>query len=259
MSYICIGNEGDAVWVDDIIKMYSSINMEMKKNLYRMLVATVLLMGMNMVALAQSFKSNGHNYTMKGTLTIKSYNPNATGQVTFTNVPSNYEEFEEVYTKFLGKTPYGTAAMMPMAMEIYGRDREEGEKCIRLINYPSNVNSVLSQLKQKFGTSQYAPENDSYHQRYLPAAVLEGATPQNAYKPNQPYTVNMKASVNKHQDMQLYDGRVMYIYMMGKGWDTEQRSVEIIQVDEGDLFKVFNCPFLYTQCKNIKGTWEGLK
>ena len=65
--------------------------MEMKKNLYRMLVATVLLMGMNMVALAQSFKSNGHNYTMKGTLTIKSYNPNATGQVTFTNVPSNYE------------------------------------------------------------------------------------------------------------------------------------------------------------------------
>ena len=29
------------------------------------------------------------------------------------------------------------------------------------------------------------------------APVLEGATPQNAYKPNQPYTVNMKASVNK--------------------------------------------------------------
>ncbi len=51
----------------------------------------------------------------------------------------------------------------------------------------------------------------------------------------------------------------MYIYMMGKGWDTEQRSVEIIQVDEGDLFKVFNCPSLYTQCKKIKGTWGGLK
>ena len=148
---------------------------------------------------------------------------------------------------------------IPMAMAIYGRDRAEGEKCIRLINYPSNVNSVLSQLKEKFGTSQYAPENDSYHQPYLPAAVLEGATPENGYSPKSPYTVNMRASVNKHQDMQLYDGRVMYIYMMGKGWDTEQRSVEIIQVNEGELFKVFNCPSLYTQCKKIKGTWGGLK
>ena len=270
----------------------------MNKNFYKVLMAAMLLMGGNCVANAQlqglinrgkqalknevkkeakkeakdqalnaiaqlgkesSFTSNGHTYTMKGTLNIKTYNPAGTGIVTFTNVPSNFEEFEEVYTKFLGTTPYGTAAMMPMAMAIYGRDRAEGEKCIRLINYPSNVNSVLSQLKEKFGTSQYAPENDSYHQPYLPAAVLEGATPQNAYTPKYPYTVNMRASVNKHQDMQLYDGRVMYIYMMGKGWDTEQRSVEIIQVDEGDLFKVFNCPSLYTQCKNIKGTWEGLK
>ena len=271
----------------------------MKKNMYRVLVTAALLTGMNSVANAQlqglinrgkqalknevkkeakkeikeqglnaltkvpgqesSFSSNGHTYTQEGALSIKTYNPVATGMVTFTNVPSNYEEFEEVYTKFLGQTPYGVAAMMPMAMEIYGRDRAEGEKCIRLINYPSNVNSILSQLKEKFGTSQYAPENDSYHQRYLPAAVLEGAAPQNAYTPKYPYTVNMRASVNKHQDMQLYDGRVMYIYMMGKGWDTEQRSIEVIQVNEGELFKVFNCPALYTQCKNIKGTWEGLK
>ena len=206
-----------------------------------------------------SFNANGHTYTQKGTLSIQMYNPAATGLVTFTNVPSNYAEFEQVYTEFLGKTPYGTAAMMPMAMAIYGRDRAEGEKCIRLINYPSNVNSVLSQLKEKFGTNQYAPANDSYHQRYLPAAMLEGATPTNAYTPSYPYTVNMKASVNTHKDMQLYDGRVMYIYIMGKGWDTEQRSVEIVQTSDSELFKIFNCPALYTQCKNIKGTWEGLK
>lgn len=206
-----------------------------------------------------SFDANGHTYTMKGTLSIQMYNPAATGMVTFTNVPSDYAEFEKVYTEFLGQTPYGTAAMMPMAMAIYGRDRAEGEKCIRLISYPSNVNSVLSQLREKFGTSQYAPENDPYHQPYLPAAVLEGATPENGYTPKTPYTVNMRASANQHQDMQLYQGRVMYIYMMGKGWDTEQRSVEIIQVNQGDLFKVFNCPSLYTQCKNIRGSWGGLR
>jgi hypothetical protein len=91
--------------------------------------------------------------------------------------------YNALYTQFLGKTPHGTAAMMPMAMEIYGRDREEGLRCIKLICYPSNVNSVVSQLNQKFGTSQYAPANDGYHQRYLPAAVLKGATPENGYTP----------------------------------------------------------------------------
>lgn len=208
---------------------------------------------------SSSYTVNGHTYTMQGTLNIKTYDAAASGKVTFTHVPSNYAEFEEIYTQFLGKTPHGVAAMMPMAMEMYGRNRAEGEKCIRLINYPSNVNSVLSQLKEKFGTNQYAPAIDSYHQRYLPAAMLEGATPTNAYTPSYPYTVNMKASVNTHKDMQLYDGRVMYIYIMGKGWDTEQRSVEIVQTSDSELFKIFNCPALYTQCKNIKGTWEGLK
>ena len=150
--------------------------------------------------------------------------------------------------------------MMPMAMEIYGRNREEGLRCIQLISWPSNVNSVVSQLKQKYGTSEYAPANDSYHQRYLPAAVLKGATPQNGYSPKRPYTVEMKASVNAHQDLQFSgEGRVVYLYIMGDGWDTHQRSVEIIKQADSELHQVFNCPSLYTQCKPIRGQWQGLQ
>jgi hypothetical protein len=122
------------------------------------------------------------------------------------------------------------------------------------------VNSVVSQLKQKYGTSPYAPANDSYHQRYLPAAVLKGAKPENGYTPQQPYTVEMKASVNKHQDLQFSgEGRVVYLYIMGDGWDTHQRSVEIILQPGKQLHQVFNCPSLYTQCKTIRGQWPGLK
>ena len=223
------------------------------------MMAMMFVLGLT--ARAQTTWNYGeHVYTMKGTLTAEAYNKNATGVVTFTNVPSDYEEFETLYTQFFGKTPHGTAAMMVMAMEIYGRDRQVGRKCIELINYPSNVNSVISILNDKYGSSQYAPANDSYHQRYLPAAVLKGATPQNGYRPQEPYTVEMKASVNKHQELQISgSGRVMYIYMMGKGWDTEQRSVEIIRQPNQPLYKVFNCPALYTQCKTIQGTWGGLK
>lgn len=208
----------------------------------------------------ETWTYQGHAYTQKGTLTANQYDRNASGVVTFTNVPASYEEFESLYMHFLGKTPHGTAAMMVMAMEIYGRDREVGKRCIELINYPSNVKAVIPRLNDKYGTSPYAPANDSYHQRYLPAAVLKGATPQNAYTPQQPYTVEMKASVNKHQELQIVgSGTVMYLYVMGKGWDTEQRSVEIIRQPNQTLYKIFNCPALYTQCKPILGPWPGLK
>ena len=254
----------------------------MKKLTLSLMMLCVCLM----VQAQTTWTYGDHTYTMKGNLTAEKYNGAATGVVTFTNIPSDYEEFEALYTQFLGKTPHGTAAnipsdyeefealytqflgktphgtaaMMPMAMEIYGRNREEGLRCLQLINWPNNVSSVVSQLKQKFGTSQYAPANDGYHQRYLPAAVLKGAKPENAYTPVQPYTVEMKASVNKHQDMTFGGtGRVMYIYIMGDGWDTHQRSVEIIKQPDSNLHQVFNCPSLYTQCKQIRGEWPGLK
>ena len=70
----------------------------------------------------------------------------------------------------------------------------------------------------------------------------------------------MKASVNKHQSLQISgSGTVVYIYVMGKGWDTEQRQVEAILQTGSQLYQVFNCPSLYTQCKQIRGQWKGLE
>lgn len=197
-----------------------------------------------------------HRYTMKGNLSADKYRKDGFGEVTFTNVPSDYNEFEALYSEFLGRTPHGTAAMMVMAMEMYARDREVGKKCIELICCPSNVNSVIPRLKDKFG----AQPGDSYGQRYLPAAVLQGATPANGYRPNRPYTVEMDASVNKHQELKIVgSGTVMYIYIIGGGWDTQQRQVEIILEPGHEQYQVFNCPSLYTQCKQIQGEWGGLE
>ena len=207
-----------------------------------------------------TFKYGQHIYTMRGTLSIENYDQQATGEVTFSHVPADYDEFEAVYTQFLGKTPHGTAAMMPMAMELYGRDKAMGLQCLKLICYPSNVYSVTSILDTKYGASRFSPDNDTYIQRYLPAAVLKGATPDNSYCPQEPYTVEMRASVNKHQKLQISgSGTVMYIYVMGKGWDTEKRQVEIVRQPDSELHQVFNCPSLYTQCKTIRGKWNGLK
>ena len=207
-----------------------------------------------------TFTLGSHTYTMMGTLNAEAYDAKATGVVTFTHIPTDYAEFEAVYTQFLGKTPHGAAAMMPMAMELYRRDRDTGLQCLKLLCYPSNVNSVTSILNTKYGPSKFAPADDPYLQPYLPAAVLKGATPENGYTPLRPYTVEMRASVNTHKKMQLMgDGTVVYIYIMGKGWDTEQRQVEVIRQPDSSLHQVFNCPSLYTQCKQIRGQWKGLE
>ena len=233
------------------------------KRLLTMILGTVLPM-LGQTADAQdkpsTFAYGSHTYTMKGTLTAEKYDAKATGMVTFNHMPEGYAEFEAVYTQFLGKTPHGAAAMMPMAMELYRRDRDTGLQCLKLLCYPSNVNSVTSILNNKFGATRFSPTDDPYLQPYLPAAVLKGATPDNGYTPIRPYTVEMKASVNTHKGMQFMgSGTVVYLYIMGKGWDTEQRQVEVIRQPDSQLYQVFNCPSLYTQCKPIKGKWKGLE
>ena len=183
-----------------------------------------------------------------------------TASVTFTNVPSGYKEFEAVYNGLLGKSIAGTAAMIPMAIELYARDAAVGERCFNLLcNSDATVAGIIRILKTKLVPSEYAPENDSYIQRYMAAALLKGAVNTNAYTPVEPYTVEMTMSPNGVQDAPMTGGEVTYIYILAQGWDTNQRAVDIFQPYDSEYYKVFNCPSCYTQCKTIRGTWPGLK
>ena len=204
-----------------------------------------------------------HVYTVNGELNYSSTIFNTpTAYVTFTNVPSGYTEFEAVYNNLLGKSPQGAAAMVPMAIEIYARDASTGERCFNLLcNSDATVAGIVRTLKTKFNYSQYSPENDQYVQRYLPAALLKGASYTNGYKPIEPYTVEMCANPNGIQDAPLTGGTVYYSYILAPGgWDSFQRTVEIFQAYGSNMYKVFNCPSTYTQCRNIQnGPWAGLK
>jgi len=207
-----------------------------------------------------SMTYGGHTYTVNGKIKtnalVRSPLKKATATVTFTHVPSDYQEFEAVYKGLLGRSIQGTAAMIPMAIEMYARDAEVGEQCFHLIcNSSATVSGIIRILKTKLPTN--GDYSDSYTQRYMAAALLKGATSKNAYTPSYPYTVEMCASVNKPQ--QVTGGTDTFIYILAKGWDTEQRQVEIFKPDGNGLYKVYNCPSCYTQCKNIVGTWRGLK
>ncbi|MBR6273163.1 MAG: hypothetical protein IKR29_06265 [Bacteroidales bacterium] len=205
-----------------------------------------------------------HTYTVTGEINIDETQDfqTPTAFVSFTNIPSGFTEFKAVYETFLGKSIQGTAAMIPMAMEIYARDADLGERCFNLIcNSDATVSGIIRILKTKFNYSPYSPEDDAYVQRYLPAVTMKNAAWNNGYNPTEPYTLEMVRSAIAPQETTFTGyGMVYYIYILAPGgWDTFQRSVEIWQPMGSDMYKVFNCPALYTQCKNIYGTWDGLK
>lgn len=202
-----------------------------------------------------------HTYTVNGDINFNNNDHRTpTATVTFTNIPSGYAEFEAVYNGLLGKSLQGTAAMVPMAIEIYARDANTGKKCFDLLcNSSSTVDGIIRILKTKLVPSEYSPEDDKYIQRYMAAALLKGAVNSNAYAPEEPYTVELCASPNGVQDSPLMGGTTYYLYILANGWDSNQRAVDVFQPAGSSTYKVCNCPSTYTQCKNIMGTWAGLK
>ena len=215
----------------------------------------------NAVVDGNTLTYGSHTYTIVSDIDVNTREyKTPTASVTFTNVPANYAEFEAVYKGLLGKSIAGTAAMIPMAIELYARDAAVGERCLNLLcNSDATVSGIVRILKTKLVPSQYAPENDSYIQRYMAAALLKGAVNTNAYTPDRPYTVEMTMSPNGVKDAPLTGGEVTYIYILAQGWDTFQRGVDIFQAYDDTYYKVFNCPSCYVQCKNIRGTWPGLE
>ena len=183
-------------------------------------------------------------------------------QVIFTNIPSGYTEFEAVYKGLLGQSMEGAAAMIPMAMEIYARNAATGEKCLQLLcNSSATATDMAREIKRKIVPSYYSEADDKYIQRYLPAALLKGATPANAYTPSSPYTVELgitSSGINS-KDAQLSGGTVYYICIHSQGWDQVRRGVDILQPYGSTYYQVFSCPSCYATCQTSHGTFGGLK
>lgn len=207
-----------------------------------------------------------HSYTVSGSVDYDFepgyYDQQITATVEFTNIPSGYTEFKAVYENLLGKSLQGTAAMVPMAMEIYGRNTSTGERCFKLLcKDDATVSGIIRILKTKFPRSA-EDEKDKYFQRYLPAALLDGADYETAYNNlTYPYVVNCGAAATLPQETKMSPyGTVYYTYIFADGWDSHNRGVDIFLPKGETLFKVQGCSSCYTQCKDIfGGPWQGLK
>ncbi|MCR5325947.1 MAG: hypothetical protein K6E37_04250 [Bacteroidales bacterium] len=207
-----------------------------------------------------------HTYTVSGTIEYDfepvAFSKAPTASVTFSNIPSGYNEFKAVYEGLLGKSLAGTAAMVPMALEIYARSSSTGEKCLALLCKDDvTVDGIIRVYRSKFVPSSAAGADDPYLQRYLPAALLKGAVYDNAYRPDEPYTVEIGPSANKPQETKMAPyGTVYFTYIYCDGWETRNRGVDIFLPRDETFYKVQGCSSCYVQCRTIyKGPWEGLK
>ncbi len=206
---------------------------------------------------ATTYQLGTSTYTCEGNFSAETYDADASGVVTFTAFPASYEEFADLYENFLGKSPHGTAALATMAMELFFRNPEVGKKCVDLICSQGCASEMKRGVSDKVRAWQ---SHDSYGQRYLPAAVLKGASPENGYHPLTPYTIEMKASVNKHEKVQISGtGVCLFLYVLGEGWDGGKRSVQVFLPDGAERYQIWSASSLYMQCKNTTKDFAELK
>lgn len=175
---------------------------------------------------------NGHNYTSLGDFKPEQYDRTATGCVSFSHVPTSYEECDSLYTRFLGTSAQGAASMMVMALAIYERDPALSERCIRLIATPQCAQQVLE------ACSSGLPA-------YQAAACLKGAGQANGYRPNTPYTVEFNAS--DRVNVKTGDSYTLYIDLNSKGWQEHRRTVAVCKTPHS-LYKVQDCESLVAPC-----------
>lgn len=208
----------------------------MKKSL---LLAALLMM---------SICTFAQNYKIKGNIDHKTWNKSQSSVVTFDGIPKTLEEFKRAQA-VLGLEPQGAVALQLMAMEMYRHDRQLGTECLTLVNTSTNLNSVISRLREILG-------NDANYARpYLVASFIKGATPDNGYNPRKPYQIEVRVNpVTPYQASNLLRGYVLYLQVYSNGYDTPWRGVEVVKQQGEQYYRISNCPSMYTQCKEI--SWE---
>jgi D-methionine transport system substrate-binding protein len=196
-------------------------------------------------------------YCVEGRLDMSSPAASQSETVTWTHFPNDVAELREAQRQ-IGNTLGGAVALQLMAFEIYRHDRREGEEAIRLVNYKSNVQSVLSVISQRYSRSEHSPEEDLYVQPYIVASFLKGATTANRYTPDEPYSITVYWDASRQvEEASPYvgGGHLCRVHVMNANYGTPQRSVQVIKTTPEACFLIQNSPSLYTQCPPISGRW----
>ena len=205
-----------------------------------------------------------HSYDFDDTLqlTDRSKAKGGTATLTFSHFPDSVEEFQTLQEQLLGTSPAGCLALNLLAYEMFRRNREIGEACIRLCNTPANASATLRMLKEKFSQVRHdASDHDTYHQPYLVASFLKGATQTNGYQPEEPYTLTFYLSDNpntrQHERSSLLSGFLYRISIRRNG--TQEHEATVLVPDGEMVVLAHNTSNFYVAVPPVKKWDDTLK
>ena len=99
-------------------------------------------------------------------------------EISWESLPKNLEELKSLPQAGLN-SPEKTAALTVAALCVFPRDREE---CYRMLDYLRGPRP-LSPMDKQFIRDRFMDAD------YVPRSYFRGATPENNYEPEKPYTI----------------------------------------------------------------------
>lgn len=102
-------------------------------------------------------------------------------QVTIQKIPESLQEFETLAGA--QRTPEMICALFLCALSLFDREQGTGTAAMNILRGPQ----PMTPYDQQFLRDRLRGKS------YLPLAYFEGATPQNGYKPNVPYVLNVQS------------------------------------------------------------------
>jgi len=144
---------------------------------------------------------------------------------TFPDFPSTCEEFLSLAPDFMNR-PEGTAALLIVALKVYTKDRDAGLAMLNHLHGPRPLSNHDKQfLKDRLSDKLYLP--DSY-------AV--GATVDNNYTPDEPFSIDVE-----HDPVPSHEDFLFRVRITSSGADTP-RLVVLRRKESGNEWFVWEYP-----------------
>lgn len=142
-----------------------------------------------------------------------------TVSITVSSLPANAEEFKSMPQAAMA-TPFDTAAMTVVALCIYPFNRDASLQMLNMLRGPRPLsNHEISFIADRFRDKDYVPRS-----------YFEGATPDNDYEPQAPYTIVVSDGPYSYQN----EGYAK-LYIRSGGADSP-REVLLRQAKDGKWY-----------------------
>lgn len=169
-----------------------------------------------------AIKSNGNKAVNEIGSGIKSAVKNAGNKsesIVFSEIPATYEDFINLPQAQM-KTPFDTAAMTVAAFCVYPYNKDLS---IQMLNYLRGPRPI-SGVEASFIADRFRDKD------YVPRSYFKGATPDNDYEPQAPYTIVV------NENPYSYDNEGYAKLFLTSGGADSPRAVQLRQAKDGKWY-----------------------